>query len=122
MSSGERERQIRRVRRAERVDCRRGKGSGRIDNGACAPRAGRPCSRFDFPVYVRQAIGREPDGVHRICRALPEGRQSYLSNAKGKVLAARLERPEAGNGWPAEDWYSITIVLNSGKTVAAAVH
>jgi len=75
-------RQIRRGPRANEWTWRREKGSGRIDNGAL--RQGRtPISHLIFR-FTSDTLDGEPDGVHRICRALPEGRQSYLSNAKGK--------------------------------------
>jgi hypothetical protein len=47
--------------------------------------------------------------------------QSYLSDAKGKVNLPDSDPLKPDLNWPAQDWYSYTIALNSGTTVAAAV-
>ncbi|HEX4808444.1 MAG TPA: DUF6807 family protein, partial [Bryobacteraceae bacterium] len=47
--------------------------------------------------------------------------QSYLSDSKGKVTLPDSNALKPETDWPAENWYSYTIALNNGKTVAAAV-
>lgn len=47
--------------------------------------------------------------------------ESYLSDPKGKVSLPDSNALKPETDWPAQDWYSYTIALNSGKTVAAAV-
>lgn len=47
--------------------------------------------------------------------------QSYLSDSKGKVTLPDSNALKPETDWPTESWYSYTITLNSGKTVAAAV-
>jgi hypothetical protein len=47
--------------------------------------------------------------------------QAWLSDSKGKVALPDSNPLKPELNWPAADWYSHTIALNSGKTVAAAV-
>ncbi len=47
--------------------------------------------------------------------------QSYLSDSKGKVDLPDSNALKPETDWPAADWYSYTIALNQGSTVAAAV-
>jgi hypothetical protein len=47
--------------------------------------------------------------------------QSYLSDSKGKVTLPDSNPLKPELNWPAADWYSYTIALNGGNTVAAAV-
>jgi hypothetical protein len=50
-----------------------------------------------------------------------EDGQSFLSDSKGEVSLPNSNALKPETDWPAENWYSYTIALNSGKTVAAAV-
>ena len=47
--------------------------------------------------------------------------QSYLSDRNGKVDLPDSNPLKPEMNWPTADWYSYTIALNNGKTVAAAV-
>jgi hypothetical protein len=47
--------------------------------------------------------------------------QAYLSDSKGKVALPDSNALKPETDWPAAQWYSYTIALDSGKTVAAAV-
>jgi hypothetical protein len=47
--------------------------------------------------------------------------ESYLSNSEGKVSLPDSNALKPETDWPPRAWYSYTIGLNSGKTVAAAV-
>jgi hypothetical protein len=55
-----------------------------------------------------------------VARCRKDG-QYYLSNSKGKVTLPDSNATKPEFNWPPADWYSHTIALNSGKTVAAAV-
>ena len=47
--------------------------------------------------------------------------QAYFCDAGGKVTLPDSNTLKPEGNWPAADWYSYTIALGSGKTVAAAV-
>jgi hypothetical protein len=47
--------------------------------------------------------------------------QAYFSDANGKVTLPDSNPLKPEMNWPAAEWYSYTIALNSGKTVSAAV-
>ena len=47
--------------------------------------------------------------------------QYFMSNAKGKVALPDCNATKPELNWPAENWYSHTNVLESGKTVATAL-
>ncbi|HEY1947968.1 MAG TPA: DUF6807 family protein, partial [Bryobacteraceae bacterium] len=64
-------------------------------------------------------IGREAF-TGFVVRCRKDG-QSYLSDAKGKVTLPDSDPLKPDLNWPAADWYSYTIALNSGTTVAAAL-
>jgi hypothetical protein len=50
-----------------------------------------------------------------------EDGESYLADSKGKVSLPNSNALKPETDWPSQNWYSYTIALNSGKTVAAAV-
>jgi hypothetical protein len=64
-------------------------------------------------------IGREAF-TGFVVRCRKDG-QSYLSDAKGKVTLPDSDPLKPDLNWPSADWYSYTIALNSGATVAAAL-
>jgi hypothetical protein len=47
--------------------------------------------------------------------------KAYFSNAQGRVELPDSNPLKPEMNWPAADWYSHTIVLNSGKTVTTAL-
>jgi hypothetical protein len=55
-----------------------------------------------------------------VARCRKDG-QYYFSNSKGKVNLPDSNALKPEFNWPVADWYSHTIALNSGKTVATAV-
>ncbi|HXJ39321.1 MAG TPA: DUF6807 family protein, partial [Bryobacteraceae bacterium] len=55
-----------------------------------------------------------------VVRCRKDGK-SFMSNASGKVELPDSNATKPEFNWPAEDWYSYTIALESGKTIAAAL-
>jgi Methane oxygenase PmoA len=53
-------------------------------------------------------------------RCRKDGKAAY-GDSNGEVTLPNSRATEPDTDWPARDWYSYTIALNSGKTVTAAV-
>jgi Methane oxygenase PmoA len=56
-----------------------------------------------------------------LCVRCRKDGQAYFSDPKGKVTLPDSNALKPELNWPSSEWYSYTIALNSGKTVAAAV-
>ncbi|HEY2011875.1 MAG TPA: DUF6807 family protein [Bryobacteraceae bacterium] len=56
-----------------------------------------------------------------LCVRCRKDGQAYFSDPKGKVDLPDSNALKPETDWPSQEWYSYTIALTSGKTVAAAV-
>ena len=56
-----------------------------------------------------------------LCLRCRKDGQAYFSDTKGKVTLPDSNATKPELNWPAADWYSYTIALENGKTIAAAV-